>query len=103
MVVTASDRNSEERSGRRSHDAVVRVRIDQKGRVVIPADVRERLSLVPGTTLWVEADGDAIRLTPMRRPRRETVEIDGRPVLAPVADLEAADADVRRWRHADQR
>lgn len=85
------------------HDGRVRVRIDRKGRVLIPAAVRQRLSLVPGMQVRVEVDAEAIRLTPMREGRREIVEIDGWPVVAPVPGTTVTDEDIRRWRLVDQR
>lgn len=79
------------------------MRIDQKGRVAIAADVRERLSLGPGATVWVEADRETIRLTPVRQSRRKVVELDGWPVIAPGEGHTVTDADVQRWRHTGQR
>jgi AbrB family looped-hinge helix DNA binding protein len=42
--------------------------IDKAGRVVIPAAVRERLGLLPGTRLSVSIDEAAVRLTPAVSP-----------------------------------
>ncbi len=81
----------------------MQVRIDRHGRLLIPAAVRARLSLVPGTTLDLDTDGDSIRLTPVRTSRRTIVEVDGLTVLSPVAGARVTDADVARWRRADQR
>jgi AbrB family looped-hinge helix DNA binding protein len=42
--------------------------IDKAGRVVIPAIVRERLGLLPGTPLTVTADDGNVTLSPVVAP-----------------------------------
>lgn len=79
------------------------VGIDRAGRVVIPKDVRDRLSLAPDAQLELDTDGDSIRLTPVRARSRSIVEVDGWPVIAAAAGHTVTDADVQRWRDADQR
>jgi AbrB family looped-hinge helix DNA binding protein len=79
------------------------VTIDRAGRVVIPKELRDRLSIEPDSELEIDADGDAIRLTPVRRPGRVVRDIDGLPVIEPVAGLVTTDADVQRWRDAERR
>ena len=51
------------------HDGMTTT-IDKAGRVVIPAAVRERLGLLPGTRLTVMADDGAVTLTPAVAPPR---------------------------------
>lgn len=53
--------------------------------------------------VWVEADREIIRLTPVRQSRRKVVELDGWPVIAPGEGHTVTDADVQRWRHTGQR
>lgn len=77
--------------------------IDRAGRVVIPKELRDRLGLESDTPLTIEIEGDTLVLTPLRTARREVVEVDGRPVLRPVAHRSVTDSDVQRWRDADQR
>lgn len=77
--------------------------IDRVGRVVIPKEIRDRLSLGPDAEVEITADGDEIRLRPVRKPGRVVVEVDGWPVLARVEGLSITDSDVQRWRDADQR
>jgi AbrB family looped-hinge helix DNA binding protein len=79
------------------------VTIDRAGRVVIPQELRQRLSLSPNTELEIDLEGDVIRLMPLRRPTRGVVEIDGLLVLEPVEGVAVTDLDVQRWRDADQR
>ena len=79
------------------------VSIDRAGRVVIPKEVRDRLSLRADAQLELDAEGDSIRLTPVRAPGRVVVEVDGLPVLEAAPGLTVTDADVQRWRDADQR
>ena len=59
--------------------------IDKAGRVVIPAIVRERLGLVPGTPLTVTADDGVVTLSPAVPPPR-LVRRHGRLVARPVVD-----------------
>ena len=77
--------------------------VDRDGRVVIPKEVRERLSLGPDTQLELDTEGDSIRLTPVRPRSRASVEVDGWPVIAPAGGHSVTDVDVQRWRDADQR
>lgn len=79
------------------------VGIDRAGRVVIPKEVRDRLSLAPDAQLELDTEGDSIRLTPVRPRSRSIVEVDGWPVIAPASGHTVTDADVQRWRDADQR
>lgn len=77
--------------------------VDRAGRVVIPKDIRERLAIVAETELEIETDGDVIRLVPVRPSGRQVVDIDGWPVIERGDGPVVTDADVRRWRDADQR
>ncbi len=79
------------------------VSIDRAGRVVIPKEVRDRLSLAPESELDIVIDGDAIVLSPVRARGRRVVEVDGWPVIERAEGHRIADADVQRWRDADQR
>jgi AbrB family looped-hinge helix DNA binding protein len=83
--------------------APMMVGIDRVGRVVIPRDVRDRLNLVADTELELTLEGDSIRLTPTRARSRVIAEVDGWPVLERVEGITTTDADVQRWRDADQR
>ena len=79
------------------------VSIDRAGRVVIPKDIRDRLSLGAVAEVEVEVDGDAIRLVPVRSRGRRVAEVDGWPVIERGDGPAITDADVQRWRDADQR
>lgn len=80
------------------------VTIDRAGRVVIPKELRDRLSIGPESELDVEIDGDGIRLTPARLPARSVRDgDDGLPIIDPITGFVTTDADVQRWRDADQR
>ncbi len=83
--------------------APMMVSIDRAGRIVIPKEVRERLSLGPDAEVELTVDGDEIRLTPFRVRGRIIVEVDGWPVIERVDGVTTTDADVQRWRDADQR
>lgn len=79
------------------------VSIDKAGRVVIPKDIRERLSLSEDSQLEIDTDGGTIRLTPTRPRSRRVVDVDGWPMVEPADGFTLTDADVQRWRDADQR
>ena len=79
------------------------VSIDRVGRVVIPKEIRDRLSLGPDASLEIDTDGDGIRLTPVRRRGRVVIEVDGWPVIEPADGITLTDADVQHWRDGDQR
>jgi AbrB family looped-hinge helix DNA binding protein len=80
--------------------------IDKAGRVVIPAPIREKAGLKPGTPLEVQLDDLGLRLVrAVPGPRIERVggRLLARPT-APVADLPAIDVaalideERDRWR-----
>lgn len=77
--------------------------IDRAGRVVIPKDIRDRLALAADAELELSVEGDTIRLLPVRPRSRRVVEVDGWPVIEAVEGATITDADVQRWRDADQR
>ncbi|MDR2215575.1 MAG: AbrB/MazE/SpoVT family DNA-binding domain-containing protein [Nevskiaceae bacterium] len=79
------------------------VMIDKAGRVVIPKDARDRLSLTPDAELEVVVEGDSIRLVPQRVAGRRFRIVDGFPRIEAVEGMGITDADVQAWRDADQR
>lgn len=62
--------------------------IDKAGRVVIPAEVRSRLRLRPGTELQVEVEDFTIRLVP-RVPGPRLVREGNRWVARPTVPVES--------------
>ncbi len=79
------------------------VSMDRAGRIVVPKEIRDRLQLAPDAELELTAEGDSLRLTPIRRRGRAVIDVDGLPVIEPVEGQTVTDADVQRWRDADQR
>ena len=79
------------------------VSIDRAGRVIIPKEVRDRLSLVADTSFELDVEGGSIRLTPQQGPRRSFRVVDDWPVFEAVPGHTLTDADVQRLRDADQR
>lgn len=61
--------------------------IDKAGRVVIPAEIRARAGLRPGTEVDVVLDDVSIRLIP-RVPGPELVRVGKRWVARPVVPVE---------------
>ncbi len=78
------------------------VSMDRAGRIVVPKELRDLLDIGPHTDLELVVVGDGLRLTPARPVPRRVVEVDGWPVIEP-GDRVSTDADVQRWRDADQR
>jgi len=73
---------------------VIKVSLDDLGRILIPAELRSRLGLAPGMTLIVEkGDDDGVRLRPQSESP-ELVEKEGVLVVRakPLGDL----ADITR-------
>jgi len=67
--------------------------IDKAGRVVIPAAIRSKAGLSPGTQLEVSMDSEGVRLVPLV-PRPKLVQRNGRMVAVPTApdrDLPSVD------------
>ena len=65
----------------------MRTTIDKAGRVVIPASIRDRAGLAPGTELEVTVDDVGVRLERVaRRPR--LMKIGRRLVARPTAPAE---------------
>ena len=56
------------------------VTVSEKGQVVIPAGIRRRLGIEPGSKLDFELEGDSIRVRPIRTIRRTRPE-DGYGML----------------------
>ena len=83
--------------------ATMMVSIDRAGRIVIPKDLRDRLSIEADSELEIDVDGDGFRLTPVRGPRRSVRMVDGLPLIEPAVGFVTTDADVQRWRDAEQR
>lgn len=79
------------------------VSIDRVGRVVIPKEVRDALSLGVDAQLDLTVEGDELRLVPVRQVGRRIVEVDGWPVIEASPGHSISDADVRRWRDDGQR
>ena len=48
--------------------------VSDKGQVVIPAAIRHRLGIEPGTKLDFELEGDSIRVRPQRSIKRSRPE-----------------------------
>jgi AbrB family looped-hinge helix DNA binding protein len=83
----------------------MRTTIDKAGRVVIPASIRERSGLLPGTTLEITVDDFGVRLeraasgprlikVGRRLVARPTVGADARPAVDVAALVEE---ERNRW------
>jgi AbrB family looped-hinge helix DNA binding protein len=60
--------------------------IDKAGRVVIPAGIRDRAGLTPGTTLEITLDEFGVRLEPVA-PGPRLVKVGRRLVARPTSDV----------------
>lgn len=84
--------------------AAMMVTIDRAGRIVVPKEIRDRLSLEPDTELNLELHGDCIHIERPNTPaRRLEWTDDGRPYFAVAEGQHLTDLDVQRLRDADQR
>ena len=63
----------------------MKVAIDKAGRVVIPAPIRARMGLEPGTELEVEVDDLSLRLV-RRTPGPELVRVGQRLIARPTVE-----------------
>lgn len=77
--------------------------MDKAGRLVIPKELRDALGLRAEAVFTLDVEGASLRLTPVRLHNRRIVEIDDWPVLEAPDGAHTTDADVQRWRDADQR
>jgi AbrB family looped-hinge helix DNA binding protein len=66
----------------------MRTTIDKAGRIVVPASVRERLGLVPGTPIEVTADETGVRLEPVA-PGPRLIKVGRRLVARPTVPRDA--------------
>lgn len=66
----------------------MRVTIDKAGRVVIPAAIRERMGLLPGTELKITVDEFGVRLERVA-PGPRLVKVGRRLVARPTAAVHA--------------
>ena len=66
----------------------MRTTIDKAGRVVIPASIRDRAGLTPGTVLEISLDEFGVRLEPVA-PGPRLVRVGRRLVARPTSDVNA--------------
>ena len=64
----------------------MRTTIDKAGRLVIPASVRDRAGLTPGTVLEITVDEFGVRLEPVA-PGPRLVKVGRRLVARPTSDV----------------
>jgi AbrB family looped-hinge helix DNA binding protein len=64
----------------------MRTTIDKAGRLVIPASIRDRAGLAPGTTLEITVDEFGVRLEPVA-PGPRLVKVGRRLVARPTSDV----------------
>lgn len=83
--------------------ATMVVTIDKAGRIVVPKEVRDRLSFTADLQLELRIEGDSLVVFPQRARGRKVADIDGWPVIAPVTGMSISDADVQKWRNDGQR
>lgn len=55
--------------------STVRTRIDQAGRILIPAKLRKEMQVAPGDPVVLETKGDELHLRPYRKAIREAQAI----------------------------
>lgn len=69
------------------------IRVDSKGRLMLPKHVRDELGIEPGDTVFVEREGKVLRLARAENPfdtlAREALEEHRRGETIPLAELKA--------------
>jgi len=58
--------------------------VSKKGQVVIPKQIREKLSLALGTVLKVRVEGKRIILEPLQEPPKEAFVEAGQRIIEPL-------------------
>ncbi|MGQ9513951.1 MAG: AbrB/MazE/SpoVT family DNA-binding domain-containing protein [Thermoproteota archaeon] len=58
--------------------------VSKKGQVVIPKQVRDKLSLIPGTVLKVRVEGKRVILEPLQEPPKEAFIEAGSKITEPL-------------------
>ncbi len=80
------------------------ITIDRAGRIVLPAELRRRLNLGPGSRLRLDVVAQHIELTPETEPATElAMSSSRRTVLRPTGEPFDAAAAVRAEREAQAR
>lgn len=51
------------------------VKVGPGGRIVIPAQLREKLGVKPGDTIWLEEDNEQVRISSVRQTIRKAQEL----------------------------
>lgn len=51
------------------------VKVGPGGRIVIPAQLREKLGVKPGDTVWLEEDNEQVRISSVRQTIRKAQEL----------------------------
>jgi AbrB family looped-hinge helix DNA binding protein len=65
--------------------------VDSVGRIVLPKQLRDRMGLIPGSTVDISLYGDGLHIAPTGRTAR-LIEEDGQ--LVAVSDTPVTDDDV---------
>ena len=64
--------------------SVFRTKVSDKGQVVIPKEIRDKLGLTPGTVLKVTIEEKKVVLEPVEEPPREVFVKAGAKVTEPI-------------------
>jgi AbrB family looped-hinge helix DNA binding protein len=56
------------------------IKVGPGGRIVIPLSLREKLAIHPGDTIWLETDGDNVRITSIPQAIRQAKDLVARHV-----------------------
>ena len=71
--------------------------VSEKGQIVIPKEVRERLGLIKGAVLNVKVEGKKVVLEPVQEPPKEIFVRAGPKLTEPVlAEAKATDDKIDR-------
>ena len=83
---------------------IAETRLTSQGQVSVPAEVRRRLGVGPGSVIEWESEGDVVRVRRSRRYSSADVHAalfpEGRPPERSLRDLKAGVGEAVRKRHA---
>ena len=91
-------------SGEQSHSAPVSVVVGEGGRLVIPAEMRKKMGVIPGDTVAVRLEAGGLRVVSAKQALEEIRRIARKSKAPGISEVDAFLADRREaQRRSDER